>query len=256
MLIQRFNTAKSLILEVGHELRQFFLRHDLIDFSFKEAKEIVTKADKLSNEQIINSLRELYPQDTFFSEEGEKLYSKTMWLIDPLDGTTNFTLGLHFWDISIAYVNNNVPVFGIVYAPMLDMLFYAYKGKGAYLWNERLEIKNTDPHIVPITFRFGYHVDSTGQLGCNYSLECNKRDIRCRQLGATALELAFVAYNKLSGMVVMGANSYDIVAGTLIVQESGGVVNNLNKKIWKFGEPNLFAGSQKAWEEVSRLITL
>ena len=137
----------QLAQETGEILMSFYQRSG-IQSQLKSDHTIVTEADHKADQYLRCQISQAYPEDGILSEEACTIFpaNKTaVWIIDPLDGTTNFSLGFHYWGISIARVENGYPEIGVLYFPLLDELFTAVKGKGAYLNGDRLEVKPPNP---------------------------------------------------------------------------------------------------------------
>ncbi|MFA5902841.1 MAG: inositol monophosphatase family protein [Desulfobacula sp.] len=204
------------------------------DVTFKNKKDLVTTIDKKIEDFIIKAIRMKYPSHDILGEEtGRNGFSSDyVWIIDPIDGTTSFLHQQPFYSISIAIQHLGQTIYGAVYAPRLDELFYADKKDGAFLNGEPIHVSGTDTLINSVM--------GTG-FAClradakhNNLIYFNKlvpqlRDIR--RYGSAAIDLCYVACGKLDGFWEMNLNSYDIAAGAFIVQKAGGVVCDFNGDI-------------------------
>ena len=155
---------------------------------------------------------------SFLSEEIGAIENKdkdNLWIIDPIDGTTNFLHGIPHFAICIALESNKEIISGLIFDPIKDEMFYAEKNKGAYLNNKRLRVSNKSI-IDDCLF-------SSNQEGVKFS----NLNIRCS--GCSALDLAYVASGRLDGFFQNKINIWDIAAGVLLIKEAGGIINDLNK---------------------------
>ena len=206
------------------------------DLEFKNRKDIVTVTDKKVEDFIIRQIQEQYPDHDILGEETGVSRAKIsrssppfLWVIDPIDGTTSFFHGQPFFSVSIAVKKGDHTLLGGVYAPVLDLLFLAEKGKGAFL--NDLPIRVSSCEILADS------VMATGFACLRAGLKKNNlihftrivpllRDIR--RFGSAALDLCYVACGKLDGFWEMELNLYDIAAGALIAEEAGAVVTDFS----------------------------
>ncbi len=197
---------------------------------FKSVKDIVTSADRRVEEYIISEIRMEFPGHGIFAEESGKTVSSDghVWVIDPIDGTTSFVHGQHFYSVSIALEKDGEPLLGAVNAPRLGELYWAERGKGAFCNGERLHVSQRDKLISSVL--------STGFACVRQDLPENNIPMFCRvlplvrgirRLGSAALDLAYVAAGRLEGFWELNLQPYDIAAGSLLVREAGGHVCDL-----------------------------
>lgn len=192
--------------------------------SVKSDKSLVTKADTESEEVIKAILRKEFPSYPILGEETGKTGEESdyLWVVDPLDGTTNYIFRNPFFDISIALTYKGDPILGVILYPPQDELFHAEKGKGAYLNDFRIMVSDReqiDSSIV--TFCHGSDQDSVRRMIDAFSKLKNINQ-KVRQLGAAALELCYVASGRVDAFFMTGMNPWDVAAGTVIVREAGG----------------------------------
>ena len=191
----------------------------------KSLNSLVSFVDKTAEEKLVEGLGKLLPQAGFIAEEGtsSKIGEVFNWVIDPLDGTTNFIHGIPTYSISVALTQNDYPVIGIVYEINLDECFYAWKGDKAYL--NGLEISVTKTQKMSDTLLatgFPYH-DFDKMEGFLQSLRYFMENTRgLRRLGSAAVDLAYVACGRFDGFYEYGLNPWDVVAGAFIVEQAGG----------------------------------
>jgi myo-inositol-1(or 4)-monophosphatase len=197
--------------------------------SKKEEINLVTEIDKGSEKKIIDFLKSRFPNHSILAEEsGEtNLGSDFKWIIDPLDGTTNYTHSFPVFCVSIALEFKGEVILGVVYDPNLDELFYAEKGKGAFLNGKRISVSKTDKLIKSmLATGFPYNVkenpDNCIEHFVNFLMEVQA----IRRLGSAALDLVYVACGRLDGFWEVNLNPWDTAAGKIIVEEAGGKVTD------------------------------
>ncbi len=228
--------VKGLVVDVGLKLKQLFVSENINDVDIKDKGDLVTFADKLAEETIIKALQKEYPYYSIFSEEsGVSGDGDLVWVVDPLDGTTNFVMRNAFWNVSVALLDKKagIPILGVVFAPMYDALYWALWQHGAYKNGKRLKIKppSTELHA----FCYGDNLTDRARAA-DYYKNCLLAKKQCRQLGSAQLELAYVAEGTLSSMFIAGANVYDVLAGVLLVKEAGGIVLDEKQIPWRYDQ--------------------
>ena len=187
-----------------------------LQVSKKGPKDFVTNADIKAEKIIIEELKKARPNYSIISEENGVEKNKdesNFWIIDPIDGTTNFLHGVPHFAISIALQSNNEIVCGLIYDPIKDELFYAEKNHGAYFNNQRIRVsKKRD-------------IDE-----CLFAVGKGKYnpDLIYRRSGSAALDLAYVASGRFDGYFQNNLNLWDIAAGIIIVKEAGGIINEID----------------------------
>ena len=189
-----------------------------LQVSKKGPKDFVTKTDKHVEKILIEELSKAKKNYSFLSEEVGKIKNKdkeNIWIIDPIDGTTNFLHGIPHFAICIALKSKNEIVSGLIFDPIKDEMFYAEKNKGAYLNNHRLRVskKNSLDECL-------FSSNHDGLKFTNLNMRCT---------GCASLDLAYVASGRLDGFFHDKINIWDVAAGKLIIEESGGVVEFLNE---------------------------
>ena len=202
--------SKSLIRDFGEV--------EKLQVSKKGPYDFVTKTDRNVEKILIEELSKTKKNYSFISEEVGKINNKdkeNIWIIDPIDGTTNFLHGIPHFAISIALKSKEKVVSGLIFDPIKDEMFFAEKNKGAYLNNHRMRVSNKNS-IEDCLF-------SSNHEGVKFS------NLNMRYSGCAALDLAYVASGRLDGYFHNKINIWDIAAGALMVEESGGIVNDLSK---------------------------
>ena len=229
---------------------------ELIKVSAKRDKDFVTEVDKAAEEAIIGVLKEAYPQHAILAEEsGASGVSEYVWIIDPLDGTTNFIHGVPQYAISIALAHKGVLTHAVVYDPTKNELFTAVKGGGAYLNERRIRVSKRiklNEVIVGTGFPFRYfeHVDAyMGMLR-----DFMHKTAGVRRPGAAALDLAWVAAGRFDGFWELGLSPWDMAAGALLITEAGGLVGDLTGENNYLETGNIVGGNPKVFVQLLQII--
>ena len=233
------NTAVHAARKAGNIIANAYDRLDLVKVSKKGDNEFVTDIDKKVEDEIINTLRMAYPNHGFMGEEsGVQRGDDYQWIIDPIDGTTNFVHGIPHFCLSIALSYKNRIEHGVIFDPIRDELFTASRGAGAQLNNHRIRVANKrtlEECLLGIGFPFRspeFH-DSYYELLKNIST----KTIGLRRGGSAALDLAYVASGRLDGFFEVGLSLWDIAAGVLMIKEAGGLISDIEggENYWKNG---------------------
>ena len=211
LMIKAAEKASKIIIRDFGEIEK-------LQVSKKGPKDFVTKTDNKVEKILIEELSKSKKNYSFISEETGKIKNKdieNIWIIDPIDGTFNFFHGIPHFAISIALKSNNEIISGIIFDPIKDEMFFAEKNKGAYLNNQRMRVSNKSSldHCL-----FGSN--QKGALSSNLNMRIS---------GCASLDLAYVASGRLDGFFHNKINLWDIAAGVLMVEESGGILNDINK---------------------------
>ncbi|NGX50231.1 MAG: Inositol-1-monophosphatase [Chlamydiae bacterium] len=213
-------------MKAGEMLRKGF--GTPMKFETKEGRHnLVTEWDQRVEELIIEFIKSHFPEHAFLAEEsGEsgKGQGGIQWIIDPLDGTVNFAHKIPMFSISIAAVFQSEILAGIIYHPMMNELFIAEKGNGAYLNGERLKVTETavlDSAIVATGFPYNVHENPLCCL--DHFSHFAKMGIPLRRLGSAALDLAYLAAGRFDSFWEVSLNPWDYAAGKLLIEEAGGM---------------------------------
>lgn len=259
MLEKLTKVAVEAALKSGEILRKGF--GTSFEINSKEGKNnLVTDYDKMSEKTIIEYINSIFPDHVFLAEEsgktGELLNDKIRWIIDPLDGTVNFAHSLPIFSISIAAELNREIISGVVYHPLLNELFVAQKGGGAFLNNKRLNVSsNGDIDSSMLVTGFPYNVNQN-PCGCiDHFVNIIKRGIPVRRLGSAALDLAYVAAGRFDGFWEINLNPWDVAAGILLVQEAGGKVSQYNGEVYWIDNDSILATNGMIHTEISSILT-
>ena len=188
-----------------------------LQISVKGPSDFVSNADTKAEKIIINELMKAKKNYSILSEECGSIInsdSENVWIIDPIDGTTNFLHGVPHFAISIALKSNNEIVSGLIYDPIKDEMFYAEKNNGAFFNNQRIKVSKKKDLEACL---FG--------TGGKKKIEV---DLITRKSGSAALDMAYVAAGRYDGYFQNNLNLWDIAAGIIIVKEAGGIINEIN----------------------------
>ena len=227
-----------------------------IKVSAKRDKDFVTEVDKAAEEAIIGVLKEAYPDHAILAEEsGASGDSEHVWIIDPLDGTTNFIHGFPQYAVSIAQAHKGVLQHAVVYDPNRNELFTASKGAGAYLNERRIRVSKRvklNEVLVGTGFPFRYfeHVDA--YLGIFRDMMHKTAGVR--RPGAAALDLAWVAAGRIDGFWELGLSPWDMAGGALLITEAGGLVGDLSGEQNFLETGNIVGGNPKVFSQLLQII--
>jgi len=215
--------------------------------TFKRDFDFVTQVDYDSEKMIIQQIKNDFPDHDIFAEEqgADKRTSEYQWIIDPLDGTTNFIHGFPFFSISIALKKVDQIIFGLVYDPLREETFYAFKNKGAYFNDHPIQPsaqKSVGQALIATGFPFR---DKTKIAPYVQSFAKIFQDVAgIRRAGSAALDLCYTACGRVDGFWEIGLNPWDIAAGILIVQEAGGIVTDFLGQANYFDSGNVVAANK------------
>jgi len=222
----------------------------------KSANDYVTNVDQAAEQLIIETIRYSYPEHSFLGEEsGDHGDSDYQWVIDPIDGTTNFIRKIPHWAISIACKHKGRTQVGVVYDPSKQELFTAVQGRGAQFDNKKMRVSNTkglEHSLLATGFPFRSEQKLADYLSIFSKLYPHCSDMR--RAGSAALDLAYVAAGRFDGFWEFGLSPWDTAAGVLLVQESGGMVSDID------GNPNyedkgsIIAANPQAFKTMLKII--
>ena len=201
-------------------------RRGAISVEIKGAGDYVTDVDRDSERAIVETLSAGAPGIPVFAEEAGGTLSERSWVVDPLDGTTNFVRGFPAVGVSIALVEEGRPVVGVVHAPFLRQTWTAARGRGAWLGNDRLRVSDRPVarSVIGTGFPFRRKELLPRYLGVLGNALERFEDVR--RPGAAALDLAWVASGVFEGFFELGLSAWDVAAGALLIEEAGGVVTD------------------------------
>jgi myo-inositol-1(or 4)-monophosphatase len=222
----------------------------------KGKNDYASEVDRMAEREIINIIKAAFPEHAILAEEsGAHKGNDFVWVIDPLDGTTNFLHGFPQYAVSIALKHKGRLEVGVVYDPLRDELFTAKRGGGAMLNNRRLRVTNQTSlkgALIGTGFPFKTDKHLDAYLGMFRALTTDCAGIR--RAGAAALDLAYVAAGRLDGFWEIGAMEWDVAAGILLIKEAGGVVTDFSFNDNYLESGNVIAGSPKMHQLMYQLI--
>ena len=252
------NTAIKAARKAGHIISRASRDLDLLKVESKRQNDFVTEVDRAAEAAVIGVLREAYPNHSILAEESgasKGSQGEFVWIIDPLDGTTNFIHGLPQFAVSIGLKHKGVMTQGVIYDPAKNELFTATRGAGAYLNDKRIRVSKRD-RIGDALIGTGFPFSKIDMLE-RYIEMFRKVSLNCagiRRPGAAALDLAYVAAGRYDAFWEMGLSPWDLAAGSLLVQEAGGLVGDFAGDSGYFESGEIVAGSPKVFAQLLGLI--
>ena len=243
----------------GSEVLQRYFRRDGLQVSRKGQNDFVTEADKASESAVLAVIHQRFPDHRILAEEGGAADlnqgSDTEWLVDPLDGTTNFLQGLPVWCVSVACRRAGQVLAGVVLDPEGDNLFTALRGQGAS-WNGRPMTASRHPGLDGAFLATGYpfRALSTLDVYLNIFRDVFRRSKAIRRCGSAALDLAYTAAGVYDGFFEFRLSPWDIGAGILLIEEAGGVVTDLDGGAGYFQGGNVVAGGKDVQRELWEVV--
>ncbi|MEO6170459.1 MAG: inositol monophosphatase family protein [Lysobacter sp.] len=232
--------AINLMVKAARAAGNVLLRHmhklDALNVVEKDRMDFASEVDELAEKEIIKEFRRATPDYAILGEEGGLLNPKSgtarsTWVIDPLDGTSNYLRGIPHFCVSIALVENGEPVHGVIFDPIRNDLFTASRGSGATLNDKRIRVadrKDLDGALILTGFPPRERKRASAQLTCLDTLFTEIQDIRIS--GSAALDLAYVACGRADAYFEAGIKPWDIAAGALMVREAGGKVSDFRDR--------------------------
>lgn len=254
-LLGIFSQARELSLEAGNMIRKQWPLASSV--THKDRIDLVTETDVAVEKFLTERLLELVPDSTMMAEEsysGEPLGEWT-WIIDPIDGTTNFVHRHPFVAISIALCHNGRIVTGIINAPMLNECYWAVRGHGAFVNETRLHVSQTralDQSMI--AFGIPYTIDKDLDAWISRFYPVLPQAQAMRRCGAAAIDLSYVAAGKYDGFYEAGLRPWDAAAGWLLVEEAGGCVTRYNGEPYYLGSYDIVATNSLIHRELTGLL--
>ena len=236
MMIKASEKASKIIIRDFGELEN-------LQVSKKGPKDFVTKTDKRVEKILIDELEKSKKNFSFITEESGKILNKNkevFWIIDPIDGTTNFMHGIPHFAISIALQNNGEIIIGLIYDPIKNEIFYAEKNSGSYINNNRIRVSSKSS------------LDDCLFATNNEGIKSIYPKLNLRNTGCAALDLAYVGCGRFDGYFHNRINLWDVAAGKIIIEEAGGKVNNIEK--FKINNIDIRAGNPNIYEKMLKKV--
>ncbi|MFA3782766.1 inositol monophosphatase family protein [Melioribacteraceae bacterium 4301-Me] len=231
--------------EAGEIIRDGFGKHKSVEFKTNSSN-LVTEIDKESEKLIINFIEKEFPAHTIIAEETGHLEknSEYTWIIDPLDGTTNFAHGLPIFSVSIGLLKKNEVVCGVVYDVMNDIVYSSEKGGGSFKNALKISVStNSNLEESLLVTGFPYDIKNNPHKAIEKFAGFLKAARAIRRLGSAALDMCYVASGIFDGFWEVQINPWDIAAGKLIVEEAGGLVTDFNGKPMDVFSPQMLASN-------------
>ena len=228
-----------------------------LEVTEKGRHDYVTEVDKLAEQEIIRLIQRAHPSHTIIAEESGEHPGDAdhVWIIDPLDGTTNFIHGFPHYSISIAYMNRGKIEAGVIFDPIRDEMFSAARGKGARMNDKRLRVspqKKLDHALLGTGFPFKEKHHFKPYFRTFEAVFPNAAGVR--RAGSAALDLAYVAAGRLDGFWEIKLNKWDMAAGVLLILEAGGLVGDFYGGETYLENGNIIAGNPKIFKQLLQLI--
>jgi myo-inositol-1(or 4)-monophosphatase len=249
--------VQEIARETGSFIREEGKKIKVSDIEFKGITSLVTYVDKTAEARIVTALKQLIPDSGFVAEEGtaDSNNEKYTWIIDPLDGTTNFIHGIAPHSVSIALKENDKIVLGVVYEVKLDEMFYAWKDSSAYLNGSEIRVSpNAKSENALIATGFPYYDFDRVDDYITAMKHLMKHTRGLRRLGSAAVDLSYVAADRFDAFYEHALHAWDIAAGAFIIQQAGGKITDFNGgENWLFGG-EIIAASNNYFDEFYQVI--
>ena len=245
-----YNSLKDFAIDLAKSSGEILMSYygSNLKIDKKSSVDLVTKADLESEQNIINSIRTNFPDHDIISEESDIKSSKSnyKWVVDPLDGTTNYVHSLPIFSVSIALQYKNDTKIGVVYNPAYNKCFWAIKNLGAYDNNEKISVSNNNQLINSLLVTgFPYIQDKAWHKSFDIFKEFYSMTQGVRRLGAASLDFCFVAMGRFDGFYELNLKPWDVCAGDLICREAGGKTSDWNNNKMPFSGSNIIASNKK-----------
>jgi myo-inositol-1(or 4)-monophosphatase len=252
--------AAMICRDAGQFQKAHFGTITAAEITDKGLNQLVSFVDIETEKMLVSKLGEIFPAAAFITEENTVLANKEAeyaWVIDPLDGTTNFLHGLPAFCISVALLKNGDPILGVVYAPIWDELFFAEKGKGAFLNGQSINVsKAAMLKESLLATGFPYYEFEYMQPYLNTLRILMQGSHGLRRMGSAAIDLAYTACGRFDGFFELGLHSWDVAAGVLLVSEAGGLLADFNGgNDYIFGK-SIIAANPLIFAEMQRTLAL
>ena len=253
MALRAARKAGDLIVRASDDM-------DRVGYQAKAAADFVTEVDIAAEKEILYQLGKAYPEHRFLCEESGlsgNEESDYTWVIDPLDGTSNFLRGIPHYAISIACLHRGKIEHAVVYDPVRREEFIASRGRGAQLNGHRIRVGSRhelNDSLIGTGVPFLGHCDEHLDWYTQSLAAITSRSMGVRRAGAASLDLAYVAAGRLDGFWEMGLNQWDIAAGALLVREAGGLITDLSGCEGWFGSGNVVCANSKLMRQLLPLV--
>ena len=253
------NIAIKAARKAGNIINRASRDLDQIKVETKQRNDFVTEVDRAAEAAIIDELRKAFPDHAILAEESGQSKAARMeycWIIDPLDGTTNFIHGVPQYCVSIGLKHKDVITQGVVFDPVKNELFTATRGTGAYLNDRRVRVTKRDKladGLIGTGFPFRDGSDLDRYMAMFKAVTLAAAGVR--RPGAAALDLAYVAAGRFDGFWEIGLSPWDIAAGSLLVQEAGGLIGDLKGDSGYLASGEVVAGNAKVFSQLLNVLS-
>ncbi|MEE9181488.1 MAG: inositol monophosphatase family protein [candidate division NC10 bacterium] len=254
---EHLEAARVAAKEAGQILMERFGRRPQV--YYKGRINLVTDVDRRSEASIVSFLHRRFPDHTILSEEGQGHVGKgeTCWIVDPLDGTTNYAHGFPFFAVSIALEHQGKLRCGVVYDPLREEWFTAVHEGGAYLNEEPICVSDTDKlDEALLCTGFPYDMRESAENNLNHFSNFSMRARAVRRPGSAALDLAYVATGRLDGFWELKLKAWDVAAGALLVAEAGGTVTDFGGGPLDIYRPEIVASNPHIHNAILQVLSL
>jgi len=255
----KMNIIHKACMRASKSLIRDFGEIEKLQVSSKGPGDFVSAADERSEKIIIEELLKSHPDYGILSEESGEINKdnrENRWIIDPIDGTSNFLNGIPQFAISVAYEEKSEIICGMIFDPIKNEMFFAEKGSGAFLNNSRIRVSNKKKLKESILVTGGprYSSKKREDVFKEYVKISNNVNIPIRKFGSAALDMANVACGRFDGFWQWELNYWDIAAGIIIVKEAGGFVDFLEKDEKILSKNNIIASNSKIHQELKNIL--
>lgn len=242
-------------MESGKIQRRYFGKK--IGIHHKGTIDLVTDVDMACQEKIVNLIKKEFPDDEIISEEKKNYFegNKNRWIVDPLDGTTNYAHGYPFFCTSIAYEENGLITLGVVYNPIFKELFYAKRGEGAYYNKKRIYVsKIEDLKQALLSTGFPYDLPTSRRNNVENFISFIYEAQAIRRDGSAALNMCYLACGRFDGFWELKLKPWDMAAGSVIVEEAGGVITDFRGNKFNIYKDEIVASNGLIHKDMLRVL--
>jgi Archaeal fructose-1,6-bisphosphatase and related enzymes of inositol monophosphatase family len=244
--------AMSIAKEAGAFLKAKIGEKHMV--SYKGEIDLVTEIDKMSEEMLVSEITGKFPNHDILSEESVKIDrgAEFRWVIDPLDGTTNYAHGYPVFCVSVALEREGEIIVGVIYDPMMEEIFVAEEGKGAFLNGNKILVSSTREITKSLLATgFPYDIRENPDNNINHFRDMALKAQAVRRAGSAALDLAYIAAGRFDGFWELRLKPWDTAAGWLMVKEAGGLVTDIFGKDYCLKSPHILASNGKIHGEMT-----
>lgn len=251
------STAIEAAREGGRILKQHLGKVREIRTKSGQEKNLVTEIDRMSEQAIITIIGRHHPGHSILAEESGRndTHSEFTWIIDPLDGTTNYAHAFPVFCVSIALQHRDAIVVGVIYDPNLDELFFAERGRGAFLNGRRIRVSKIDSLSRSLLVTgFPYNIADNPSSAIERFIRFLTKAQAVRRMGSAAIDLAYTAAGRYEGFWEVALNPWDTAAGALLVEEAGGLVTGFSGRPSGIYEPEILASNGLVHREMVEIL--